>query len=70
MDTWAQEVEAMLVAHLKAKKARKVEVQSEAVPHTWDDCQNGNHNWSCIGVGHGIETLECTCCQTVREFEV
>ena len=72
-----EQVEALLVAHLKAKKARqaamatKQEESTEAhVPHTFDDCAKGRHDWVCIGVGHGIETMECTCCQTVREFEV
>ena len=35
----------------------------------WDHAKDG-HRWICIASGHGVETVECTECGIVKDFEV
>ena len=35
----------------------------------WDHEKDG-HRWICIASGHGVETVECTECGIVKDFEV
>ena len=46
---------------------RKAKAAQEVKP--WDHAKDG-HRWICIASGHGVETVECTECGIVKDFEV
>ncbi len=75
-DQTADEFLAWLKAEVQANAAkrdareeaeRKANAAQEVKP--WDHAKDG-HRWICIASGHGVETVECTECGIVKDFEV
>ena len=75
-DLTADEFLAWLKAEVQANAAkrdareeaeRKAYAAQEVKP--WDHERDG-HRWICIASGHGVETVECTECGIVKDFEV
>jgi CRISPR/Cas system-associated protein Cas10 (large subunit of type III CRISPR-Cas system) len=46
---------------------RKAYAKEQAQP--WNHDRDG-HRWICIASGHGVETVECTECGVIKDFEV
>ena len=55
-------------AHYEYER-RAAEVAKQAGGKPWDHEKDG-HRWICIASGHGVETVECTECGIVKDFEV
>jgi hypothetical protein len=75
-DQTADEFLAWLKAEVQANAAkrdareeaeRKAYAARQVKP--WDHEKDG-HRWICIASGHGVETVECTECGIVKDFEV
>ena len=64
-------IEALKINFAKSQAREEAERKAYAAQEVkpWDHAKDG-HRWICIASGHGVETVECTECGIVKDFEV
>jgi len=73
MKDWKDMTPGEYLDFLKAELAKVAAKREEPKPlppaKPWDHARDG-HRWICIASGHGVETVECTECGIVKDFDV